>query len=122
MPDRGGKAFVVEDETLVLINLEDMLADLGWTIAGQAMWLADAERLAASMDKPDVAILDVNIGGGTVFPAARILADRGVPILFATGYGREGLPPEWQDRPVILKPYTPRDISNALDGLVGQRN
>ena len=122
MSDPGRSAFVVEDETLVLINLEDMLTDLGWSIAGQAMWLADAERLAASIEKPDVAILDVNIGGGTVFPAAQILAERGVPILFATGYGREGLPPEWRDRPVILKPYTPRDISRALEGLVGQRS
>lgn len=121
MSDPGRTAFVVEDETLVLINLEDMLEDLGWSIAGQAMWLAEAERLAASMERPDVAILDVNIGGGTVFPAARILAERGVPILFATGYGREGLPPEWQDRPVIRKPYTARDISSALEALVGGR-
>ncbi|MCP8883673.1 response regulator [Devosia sp. XJ19-1] len=113
------RIFVVEDETLVLINLEDMLGDLGWTVAAQAMWLADAERLAASIEPPDAAILDVNIGGTTVFPAARILADRGVPILFATGYGRDGLPPEWQDHPVIVKPYTQRDVATALDALVG---
>lgn len=113
------RVFVVEDETLVLINLEDILADLGWTIAAQAMWLSDAERLAASVDLPDAAILDVNIGGMTVFPAARILADRGVPILFATGYGMSGLPEEWQDRPVIVKPYTQQDVAAALDQLVG---
>jgi len=109
---------VVEDETLVLINLEDMLDELGWSVAAQAMWLPDAERLAASVERPDAAILDVNIGGATVFPVARILADRGVPILFATGYGREGLPPEWRDYPVIIKPYTQRDVAAALDDLV----
>lgn len=113
------RIFVVEDETLVLINLEDMLGDLGWTVAAQAMRLSEAERLAASVEAPDAAILDVNIGGTTVFPAARILADRGVPILFATGYGRDGLPPEWQDHPVIVKPYTQRDVATALDALVG---
>jgi CheY-like chemotaxis protein len=117
----GRRIFVVEDETLVLINLEDILADLGWTIVGQAMWLAQAQALAATVEQPDVAILDVNIGGETVFPAAQVLADRGIPILFATGYGREGLPPEWQDRPVIAKPYTQQDVATALDALVGAR-
>jgi CheY-like chemotaxis protein len=116
------RVFVVEDETLVLINLQDMLDELGWTVAAQAMWLPDAERLAASVEQPDAAILDVNIGGATVFPAARILADRGVPILFATGYGRDGLPPEWQDCAVIAKPYTQRDIARALEQLVGPGN
>ena len=118
MPSAKRRIFVVEDETLVLINLEDMLDELGWSVAAQAMWLPDAERLAASVERPDAAILDVNIGGATVFPVARILADRGVPILFATGYGREGLPPEWRDYPVIIKPYTQRDVAAALDDLV----
>ncbi|MHA6297612.1 response regulator [Devosia sp. CAU 1758] len=113
------RVFVVEDETLVLINLQDMLDELGWSVAAHAMWLPDAERLAASVEQPDAAILDVNIGGTTVFPAARILADRGVPILFATGYGRDGLPPEWQHSAVIVKPYTQRDIAQALERLVG---
>lgn len=118
MSSHQPRVFVVEDETLVLINLEDMLADLGCTVVAQAMRLADAERLAALVDEPDVAILDVNIGGTLVFPAARILAERGVPILFATGYGRDGLPPEWQDHKVIMKPYTQRDVAEALSELV----
>lgn len=108
------KAFVVEDESLVLINLEDMLDQMGWSIIAQAMRLADAERLAASTELPDVAILDVNLGGVQVFPVAQILASRGVPILFATGYGREGLPPEWQSYPVIAKPYTQAEVERAL--------
>lgn len=119
MSSASRRVFVVEDEALVLINLEDMLDDLGWTVVGQAMGLGEAERLAASVERPDAAILDVNLGGTPVFPAALILAERGVPILFATGYGRDGLPPEWQHRPVILKPYTQGDVAAALAGLVG---
>ncbi|KKB10019.1 response regulator [Devosia chinhatensis] len=113
------RIFVVEDETLVLFNLQDILSDLGWTLVGQAMSLPQAEALAASVEQPDAAILDVNIGGQKVFPAATILAARGVPILFATGYGREGLPPEWQERPVIVKPYSQRDVEVALQALSG---
>lgn len=119
MTRAGRRILVVEDEALVLINLEDILEQLGCTIAAQAMRLADAERLAASVEAPDVAILDVNIGGAKVFPAAQILRERGVPILFATGYGRDGLPPEWQGHAVIAKPYSQADIARALDGLLG---
>lgn len=109
---------IVEDETLVLFNLEDILSELGWDIAGQAMRLADAEKLAASIEVPDVAILDVNLGGKQVFPVAQILADRGVPLLFATGYGSAGLPPEWRNRPVIVKPYGRDDVARALAALI----
>jgi len=119
LPSDQPRIFVVEDETLVLFNLEDILAELGCTIVAQAMSLPEAERLAASVETADGAILDVNIGGAPVFSAARILADRGIPILFATGYGREGLPEEWQDRPVIPKPYTQYDLSEALQALLG---
>lgn len=115
------RIFVVEDETLVLFNLQDILDQLGWTLVGEAMSLAQAEKLAASVEQPDVAILDVNIGGQKVFPVATILAGRGVPILFATGYGRDGLPLEWQDRPVIVKPYSQRDVEGALATLTARR-
>lgn len=108
------RILVVEDETLVLFNLEDILSDLGWEIVGVAMRLEEARRLAETAVRPDVAILDVNIGGGLVFPAAEILVQRGVPVVFATGYGRDGLPPEWQDREVIVKPYTQADVERVL--------
>lgn len=115
----GRRVFVVEDETLVLFNLEDILADLGCEVVGQAMRLDQAITLAKSVGDVDVAILDVNIGGATVFAAAEILAQKGVPLLFATGYGRDGLPPEWQDRAVIVKPYSPQDVERALAPLLG---
>ena len=118
----GSRFFVVEDETLVLFNLEDILAELGCSVVGQAMRLEQAINLAQSVGEVDAAILDVNIGGATVFPAAEILAQKGVPLLFATGYGREGLPPEWQDHAVIVKPYSPQDVERALGPLLASAN
>lgn len=118
----GSRIFVVEDETLVLFNLEDILAELGCSVVGQAMRLEQAINLAQSVGEVDAAILDVNIGGATVFPAAEILAQKGVPLLFATGYGREGLPPEWQDHAVIVKPYSPQDVERALGPLLASAN
>jgi CheY-like chemotaxis protein len=118
LPNSSGKIFVVEDETLVLFNLEDILENLGFTIIGEAMWIEHAQELAETVEQPDAAILDVNIGGSAVFPVAKILADRGVPILFTTGYGGDGLSTEWRDRPVVSKPYTQNDISTALNKLL----
>lgn len=116
----GSRIFVVEDETLVLFNLEDILTDLGCEVAGQAMRLDKAVELAKTVGPVDAAILDVNIGGTTVFPAAEILAERGVPLLFATGYGRDGLPDEWQGHAVIVKPYSPQDVERALGPLLAR--
>lgn len=117
----GSRAFVVEDETLVLFSLEDVLSDLGCEVVAQAMRLDQAIDAASKLGPVDVAILDVNIGGKPVFAVAEILKERGVPLVFATGYGREGLPPEWQDHAVIAKPYSLEDIERALTPLLAGR-
>ncbi len=113
-PSAGLCVMVVEDESLVLFNLEDMLAEMGCTIVGPAMRLEEAQALARSTMEADVALLDVNLGGQQVFPVAEILAGRGIPFVFATGYGREGLPEEWRGRPVLPKPYTEQELASAL--------
>lgn len=110
----GLRILVVEDETLVAINLESMLEDLGCIVACLAMRYEQAERMVEDASGIDVAVLDVNIGGRKVFPIAQRLADKGVSLLFATGYGRAGLPDEWQDRPVLQKPYTDEDLARGL--------
>lgn len=122
MPEQMSPArrvLVVEDETLVLFNLEDMLAEFGVTVVGPAMRLEPAMQLATAAEQLDAAILDVNLAGQPVFPVAELLARRGVPIIFATGYGREGLPAHWRDNPVLLKPYTSDAVGAALAALVG---
>lgn len=118
----GSRAFLVEDETLVLFSLEDVLTDLGCEVVGQATRLEQAMTMAQSLGPLDVAILDVNIGGTTVFPVAQLLMERGVPLIFATGYGRDGLPPEWQGHAVIVKPYSVQDIERALTPLLAGRS
>lgn len=99
------RVILVEDEPLVAMMMEDMLADLGCEVAGSfgtlgaaLAWLADQKAL------PDGAVLDVNLGGGeTVFPLAEALHARGVPFVFATGYG--ALPSDrFPDAPLIHKP------------------
>lgn len=110
----GLKIIVIEDEALVALNLESMLEDLGCTVVGPFMRYAQAETMIERSADADAAILDVNIGGQKVFPIAQKLVEKGVPIIFATGYGRAGLPEAWHDRPVLQKPYTEAEVALGL--------
>lgn len=88
----GLRVFVVEDEALVLLTLEDMLADLGCQVV-VAVQQVEAALCLARDTVVDVALLDVNVGGTRIDPVAHILATRGIPIVFVTGYEAPSLPP-----------------------------
>jgi CheY-like chemotaxis protein len=107
------RILVVEDEMLVAMNIEDMLLDLGHEVAGLASRLEPALSLAREGEF-DLAMLDVNLAGQPSFPVARILADRGIPFLFATGYGVKGIAEEYRAYPVLQKPFRMRDLGEAL--------
>lgn len=118
--EHGLRVFFVEDETLVALNLEDMLIELGCTIAGTAMRLDKARGLIEQGIEADVAILDVNVAGQHVFPVAEMLVQRGVPIVFATGYDRDGLPGCWHERTILQKPYTQEEVWRSLQKATGR--
>ena len=61
-----------------------------------------------------VAILDVNVGGAAVFPVADLLRTRGVPVIFATGYGTSGLPARFENDPKLPKPFSYEELAKAL--------
>ena len=113
----GLKVLVVEDEMLVSMLVEDMLADLGCTVVGPAAELEEAMSLAQSADI-DLALLDVNLGGRPIFPVADALKARGVPFAFASGYGEAGLSEDHRGAAVLQKPFREADLAKALPGLV----
>ena len=101
---------------MIAMLIEDMLADLGHTVVGQAPTLAGA--LALARDKAgqfDVAILDINLGGERSFPLARQLSDEGVPFVFATGYGSLGLDESFRGAITLNKPFQLQDLKAALE-------
>jgi CheY-like chemotaxis protein len=105
---------IVEDEIIVALFMEDMLAELGYEVAGVVCHVDEA--LARSRE-PDfaLAVLDVHLNGKEVFPFADRLAEIGMPFVFATGYGARGIPPRFQDRPILAKPFVPDDLKRALE-------
>ncbi len=109
----GLDVLLVEDESMVSLLLEDMLHELGAGNVRPASRLDTALALAAER-RPDLAVLDVNIAGKAVFPLAQKLTKDRVPVLFITGYGRDGLGTEWADCEVLQKPLTLDQLEMAL--------
>jgi CheY-like chemotaxis protein len=116
--DEGGqwpnlRVIVIEDEALVIMLLEDMLAQLGCQVVGLASHLDKAIELAASADA-DLAILDVNLDGQDAYPVAERLSARGIPFVFATGYGRSRMQQDLGERPALQKPFRLEDLRRVI--------
>lgn len=114
------RVLVVEDEMSIVVTIEDTLLELGAEIVGPTAWLDEAMQLAREA-AIDVALLDVNIQGGNSYPVADILADRGIPFLFCSGYGDWALEARHRDRPRLTKPLSMKDLANRLIELLGSR-
>jgi CheY-like chemotaxis protein len=111
---RGGlRVLLVEDENLVAMLLEDMLADLGHSVIGPVARLKKALEMARR-EEIDLAILDVNINGEQAYPVAEALTARGIPFVFSTGYGEQGLPPQYRGHPTLQKPFQQQDLEELL--------
>jgi CheY-like chemotaxis protein len=113
------RILLVEDEYLIRMLLEDMLDDLGYAVTAAVGSLPEASALAKSQDF-DAAILDVNLDGQEVFPVADIVAERGLPFVFVTGYGGSGLPTQYRSRPTLQKPFQIEELNKTLSAVLAK--
>jgi len=118
---RGCRVLVVEDEYLLADELQRELQQAGAVVIGPVGRLAAALQLARSEAVIDLALLDVNLGGETVFPAADHLAARGIPIVFTTGYDASSIPAGYANVATCEKPYAISSIIGTLGSLMAQR-
>ena len=116
---QGLRVLLVEDEGLVAMSVEDMLSDLGCTVAALAGSLPEAMGKAQAGGF-EVALLDVSLNGKQVFPVAKLLSEMGIPFAFASGYGPAGLPPDFRNRPVVPKPFQIEELSAALNAALAR--
>lgn len=110
----GLSVLLVEDEYLIALDAEQILRDLGAGSIEIASNLNRAKKHAEDGEY-DLAILDLNLNGELSYPVAAILRDRGVPVVFASGYGLKGRHIDDEQESIsVSKPYTAEGLRKAL--------
>ena len=115
-PDRKCRVLLVEDEALIAMLMEDMLAEFGCEVVATAGRLEEAIAVAGR-EQFDLAFVDVNLGGVPVWPLADVLRARGIPFAFVTGYGAAGAVGAQAGEPVLQKPFQLQQLEAVLQEL-----
>lgn len=117
----GAFVLLVEDEYLVALDLQIEIERSGATVIGPVGRVSEALDLAGRTTPLDAAVLDVNLHGETVFPVADVLAERGIPYVFATGQDRESIPERHRVALRLSKPIALDDLMRHLAQLTRPR-
>jgi DNA-binding response OmpR family regulator len=112
------RIFIVEDEPLIAMMLTDMLAELGFDVVASVTQVGAALKTLDDL-RIDIALLDVNIGTQKIDPVADLLAARGTPFVFTTGYGNGGVPAGHAERAILQKPFRIDDLAAVLRSQLG---
>lgn len=108
----GRTILILEDELIIAIALEDMLAGMGAKVVIAGTIEEAQARLADTA--LSLAVLDVNVHGVKSYGVAEALAARGVPLIFATGYGSAEHPPHFAAATTLTKPYSRHQLTEAI--------
>lgn len=119
-PPAGTRVLIVEDEAIIAMTAEDMIEDMGCVVAAVAASVQDA-LARAEAGGFDVALLDINLNGDASTPVAALLARKGTPFVFTTGYGTNGPAADFAAVPLVSKPYRAEQLRLAIEmALSGQ--
>jgi CheY-like chemotaxis protein len=99
----GSRVLVVEDEALVAMMIQECLAEFGYQVVGPISTTTEAAAKARD-GQFEAAVLDINLGDGAVYPIADMLAARGVPFVFVTGYEADSVDSRFREIPILQKP------------------
>ena len=109
----GLLALVVEDQPLIALDTESMLADIGASSVA-SFSSADHALVWLQSGAPGVAVLDVNLGGELIYPLADVLVADSVPFIFITGYGAEEIEHRFANVPILQKPIERDALKTAF--------
>jgi DNA-binding response OmpR family regulator len=116
---RMAEVFLVEDEVMIRMMVDDMLGELGHRVVGEAGQIDQALELAKHLDF-DLAILDVNVAGKIITPVADLMKSMKRPFFFASGYGSTGIPPAYRGHAALQKPFQIERLSETIDRVLGR--
>jgi DNA-binding NtrC family response regulator len=106
--------FLVEDETLILMMVAEMIEEMGHTVVAEASNIKQALSLAQTANF-DIAILDVNLGGERIDPVAEVISRRNLPFIVASGYGAAAAEEHFRGRPILQKPFISAKLADVIE-------
>jgi len=109
----GKRVLLVEDEVMIALMFEDVLAELGCEVIGPVSRMAAAKTMIKTRHV-DCALLDINLHGQPVYPLVELLTERSVPFAFVTGYGAGGVDEQFRQYPVLHKPFDSQGLKGML--------
>ena len=121
MSDRrltGKRILIVEDEYFIASDLKRALDEREAVVLGPMASLGAGLAALDGGGRIDMAVLDVNLNGDESFEIADRLTQRGVPIMFLTGYDGWALPSAHRGTPRLAKPFAPDAVVRVIERLV----
>jgi DNA-binding response OmpR family regulator len=98
------KVLVIEDDSLLALEMQDILSDAGYEVVGPAATVAMALALIDACE-PDAAFLDCNLDDEYSTAVALMLTAKSIPFVVTTGYERESLPDAFSNGIFFRKPF-----------------
>ena len=111
--DNRRRILVVEDEGLVGALTSELIEQMGYSALGPCVDINEAMTVMRR-NHIDGAVLDVNLGGELVFPLAKALAERAVPLVFLTGYEKTTVAEGFDVFPILQKPVAAEELRTVL--------
>lgn len=108
------RVLVVEDEIAVGWWLEEMLNRIGCVMVGPVTRVAPALTMVETAETFDMAVLDLNLNGENSYGVADALVARHIPFVFGTGYNKDSLQEGYRNFPMLQKPYSEAQLTEAL--------
>lgn len=114
----GNRIFVIEDESLIVLDIEQAVMDAGCEVVGYARTIAEAVQLLDTV-ACDGVVLDANLNGESVKPIAERLSAANVPYIVVSGYTRDQL--DFLDDSIVLiaKPFDFDELTVSIRKLLG---
>ena len=114
------RVLIVEDNSLIAMDLEDILSNYGCAIVGSTTTVEKALE-ALEREAIDVAVIDYLLEDGDASPLAKVLNDKGIPFAMCTGANESEISSLYPHTPILSKPFNPADVSHVVNSLIASR-
>jgi DNA-binding NtrC family response regulator len=113
MSETAPTILVLDDEALIGMELEALLQDAGYRVAGPAIDVEEGLALIEA-ETIDGAVLDLNLNGERSDPVADRLAELDIPFTYLTGHADAVIDERHRHAPIISKPFDDRRLLRTL--------